>query len=138
MLVVADTNVIVSGFLWNGNERRLLDAARDGIIELFTSPTLLEELEDVLSRPKFTDRLASSSVNVRFLVDGFAELANVVETNPLNAQISRDEDDDALLACAVAASCEFIVTGDDDLLVLNEYNGIRIMKTAEFLAEINL
>jgi predicted nucleic acid-binding protein len=47
-------------------------------------------------------------------------------------------DDDHVLACAIAASCDFIVTGDDDLLVLGEYHGIRIAKTAAFLAEFNL
>lgn len=99
---------------------------------------MLEELEDVLSRPKFADRLALTSVSVPFLVDAYAELANVVETEPLDAQVSRDVKDDAVLACAVAAICEVIVTGDDDLLVLKEYNGVRIMKTVEFLAELSL
>jgi len=50
MRIVADTNIVVSALLWRGNPRRLLDAARDGIIELFTSAVLLEELEEVLSR----------------------------------------------------------------------------------------
>jgi len=53
MQVVADTNIVVSGLLWRGNPRQILDAARDGIIGLFTSAMLLEELEDVLSREKF-------------------------------------------------------------------------------------
>jgi len=49
MRVVADTNIVVSGLLWKGNPRRLLDAARDGTIDLFTSAVLLTELEDVLN-----------------------------------------------------------------------------------------
>jgi len=53
MQVVADTNIVISGLLWRGNPRQILDAARDGIIGLFTSFMLLEELEDVLSREKF-------------------------------------------------------------------------------------
>jgi hypothetical protein len=47
MPVVADTNIVVSGLLWQGNPRRVLDAARDGIIELFTSTSLIAELADV-------------------------------------------------------------------------------------------
>ncbi len=62
---VPDTNIVVSGFLWRGNPRRILDAARDGIIELFTSRELLEELEDVLSREKFAARLAAANVTVQ-------------------------------------------------------------------------
>ncbi len=46
--IVPDTNIVVSGLLWRGNPRRILDAARDRIIKLYTSPVLLEELEDVL------------------------------------------------------------------------------------------
>lgn len=79
MRVVADTNIVVSGLLWRGNPRRPLDAARDGIIELFTSPPLLEELEDVLSRKKFATRREAANVTVSELVLGYAALATVIE-----------------------------------------------------------
>lgn len=138
MRVVADTNIVVSGFLWNGNERRLMDAARDGIIELCTSSALLDEFDDVLSRPKFTSRLDQHSVNRRMLVDDYSELAVVVTTLPLDARTSRDPDGDEVLACAIAGDCEIIVTGDDDLLVLNEHRGIRILRTSAVIEELNL
>lgn len=138
MRVVADTNIVVSGFLWDGNERRLMDSARDGIVELFTSPALLDDFENVISRPKFASRLTIKDVNRRFLVEAYAELATVVGTKPLDALTSRDADDDEVLACAVAGSCEIIVTGDNDLLVLKEYRGIRILTTTQILAELKL
>ena len=47
MRVVADTNVVVSGLLWHGPARQLLNAARQGTVELFTSGALLAELEEV-------------------------------------------------------------------------------------------
>ncbi len=59
MRVVADTNIVVSGLLWRGNPRRVLDAAREAAIELFTSAILLTELEDVLGRERFAKRLES-------------------------------------------------------------------------------
>ena len=68
--IVPDTNIVVSGLLWRGNPRRILDAARDGIIELYTSLVLLEELEDVLSRDKFARRLAAANVTVQDLISG--------------------------------------------------------------------
>ncbi len=70
MRVVADTNVVVSGLLWKGNPRRVLDAARDGKIDLFTSAVLLTELEDVLNREKFAQRLALVGVTPHELVFG--------------------------------------------------------------------
>jgi putative PIN family toxin of toxin-antitoxin system len=60
MRVVPDTNIVLSGLLWRGNPRRILDAARAGDIKLFTTATLLAELEDVLGRKKFVERLAYS------------------------------------------------------------------------------
>ena len=62
MRIVADTNTVVSGLLWRGKQRRILDAARDGIVELCISDALLYELEDVLSRPKFSKRLVDASI----------------------------------------------------------------------------
>ena len=138
MRVAADINVVVSGLLWHGNERRLLDAARDGIVELFTSPRLQEEFEDVMSRPKFASRLAAKDISAWYLVDSYSALATLVETKQLDAPASRDEDDDEVLACAVAGDCEVVVTGDDDLLVLETYRGIRILRTVELLAELDL
>lgn len=138
MRVVADTNIVVSGLLWNGNERRLMDAARDGIVGLVTSRALLTELEDVLCRPKFKSRLTRNNVERSFLVEAYSELADVVVTRLLDIAIARDPDDDEVLACAIAGDCETVVTGDEDLLVVNQYQGIRILRTAELLAELNL
>lgn len=138
MRTVPDTNIIVSGLLWRGNPRRILDAARDGIIELFTSPALLEELEDVLNRAKFAKRLETAGVSVRELIEGYSTLATVIDAEPIEPVIIRDPDDDAVIACALSAEAEIIVSGDDDLLDLKEYQGIRILTATELLTELSL
>jgi len=136
--IVPDTNIVVSGLLWRGNPRRILDAARDGIIELYTSPVLLEELEDVLSCEKFAHRLAAANVTVQDLVSGYSALATVVEAEPIEPVILVDPDDDAVLACALSANAEVIVSDDNDLLNLKEHKEIRILTATEFLAELAL
>lgn len=78
MRIVADTNVIVSGFLWSGNERLLLDAARDGIVELFVTPKMLSDLDIVLSRPKFDARLRLKGVSKTYLLREYSILATMV------------------------------------------------------------
>jgi uncharacterized protein len=138
MRVVADTNIVVSGLLWRGNPRRVLDAARDGIIELCTSPVLLEELEDVLTRERFVKRLEAAAVTVRELVDGYAALAAVIDAEPIEPVILSDPDDDAVLGCALAAECEIIVSGDDDLLGLKRHKEVRILTATELLTELSL
>jgi putative PIN family toxin of toxin-antitoxin system len=138
MRVVADTNIVVSGLLWRGNPRRVLDAARDGIIELFTSPLLLEELEDVLSRKKLAMRLEAANVTVSELVLGYAALTTVIEAEAIEPVILADPEDDAVLACALAAQSEVITSGDNHLLDLKEHREIRILRPAELLAELSL
>ena len=137
MRVVADTNIIVSGLLWKGNPRRLLDAARDGRIDLFTSAVLLTELEDVLNREKFAQRLASAGVSPHELVLGYAALSSVIKPANIEPVILADPDDDAVLACAVNAQAEIIVSGDNHLLGLSEYRDIRILTAAELAIKVS-
>ncbi len=115
-----------------------MDAARDGIIELFTSVVLLEELEDVLSREKFAPRLEAAKVTAHDLVLGYAALATIVEAESIEPVILADPDDDAVLACALATQCEIIASGDSHLLDLKQYKEVRILTASEFVSELSL
>src|SRR4051794_24518865 len=112
MRVVIDTNIVVSGLLWHGPPRQVLDAAREGIIELYTSEDLLAELDDVLGRGKFAARLLAARVTVAELVLGYSVLAHLIEPYDIGSVVLADADDDAVLACALAAQAEVIVSGD--------------------------
>ena len=136
MRVVADTNVVVSGLLWHGPSRELLNLARHGTVELFTSGTLLAELEEVLQREKFLKRLAAAQIQPHDLVTGYAALATVIQPAQIAPVVLRDPDDDAVIACAVTAAATTIVSGDDDLLALKKHQEIEIVKVAEFVARI--
>jgi putative PIN family toxin of toxin-antitoxin system len=125
MWAVADTNIVVSGLLWHGPSRRILERARLSEIELFTSSALLAELQDVLSRRKFARRLELARVEPRRLLMGYAALARTVLPAEIPPTIADDPDDDEVLACAEAARAEIIVSGDSHLLALVEFRGIR-------------
>ena len=103
---------------------------------MVTSGTLLAELEEVLQRQKFLKRLAAAQVQAHDLVTGYAALATVVQPAQIEAVVLRDPDDDAVIACAVAAAATIIVSGDRDLLVLKKHREIEILKAAEFVARI--
>jgi uncharacterized protein len=136
MRVVADTNTVVSGLLWHGAPRQVLDAARTGTLELYTSALLLAELADVLQRPKFAQRLTLAEVTPQTLVVGYAALARLIVPATIGVVVAADPDDDAILACAVAARAEVIVSGDSDLLHLASYEGIPIITAAQLIARI--
>ena len=136
MRIVADTNTVLSGLLWQGPPRRLLDLARQRTVTLCTSPTLLAELAEVIGRDKFVQRVRAATLSATELVQDYERLAEVVEPQPLPAPTSRDSDDDHVLACAFAAQAGLIVSGDHDLLILHAYQGIPILSTAATLARL--
>lgn len=133
MRIVVDTNIIVSGLLWHGSPRHVLDAARNGAITLFTSVELLSELEDVLRRPKLASLITQVPSTPDELVEAYRALATVVTASPLPMPVSTDPDDDIVLACALTANAEAVVSGDDDLLRLTNYQNIQILTAAVLL-----
>ena len=135
MRLVLDTNTVVSGLLWDNEPSRLIDEGLQGRVELLTSQALLLELGDVLPRRKLAQRVAASGLSVAQLVARYAVLAQSV----LPADISRiatDPDDDQVLACALAARADLIVSGDADLLNLKAYQGMPIVTVAEALMQL--
>ena len=133
MRLVLDTNIVVSGLIWGGVPRCLLDMARNGRVMLFTSGVLLDELADVLGRDKFAALLASQGITPAFLMQRYGMLATPVNPQPIERTVSSDADDDAVIATALAAQADVIATGDNDLLVLHPYQVIRILNAADAL-----
>ena len=135
MRIVLDTNIIVSGLLWGGIPRQLLDLGRDGQVTFFTSNLLLDELATVLERKKFAKLLASQKITPAFLMQHYGMLATLVKTKPIE-RIVRDVDDDMVIATALAAKADIIATGDNDLLVLHPWEGIQILNAADVLQHV--
>lgn len=138
MRLVLDTNVVASAVLWGGVPRQLLQDGREKRLSLFTSIRLLAELTDILVRPKFERKLAASGLTIEQIVDRYAELAAVVQPAAIAPTVLDDPDDDQVLACAVAARANLIVSGDRrHLLPLGSFEGMPIVSPAEALRIIS-
>ncbi len=135
MRVVLDTNTLISGIFWGGHPRRILEMARSGTISICTSQALLDELLDVLNRPKFVARLTTIlNLTAEELVADYAALAEIIAVQTVERVVPDDPDDDEVIACAVVAEASYIVAGDKDLLDLSSYGNISIIKAVQFLA----
>lgn len=137
MRLVLDTNVVLSGLIWRSHPRRLLDLAREEAISLYTSTALLDELADVLSREKWAAMLATRQTHAAYLMQRYGVLARVVRPKRIGRVVPNDPDDDAVIACALAARADLIVSGDKHLLSLGgQYQGIPIVTPAQAVEQI--
>jgi len=124
---------VFSGLLWGGPPRQILNLARTGHFQLYSSNTLLLELADVLGRSKFAARIAQYGA-AQTLLDGYAALAEVIDPDHTVPVVSADPDDGHVLACAITIPVDYIVSGDRHLLDLGRYENIPILNAVDFLA----
>ena len=119
MRIVLDTNVVLSALLWRGTPYRT---------------ALLEELTDVLTRPSATKRLALIDKTEATVLADYVEVIEMVAPTAVPRVVPGDVDDDQVIAAAVAAQADLIVSGDrKHLLPLGSHAGIAIVDVAEAL-----
>ena len=136
MRLVLDTNVVVSALVFGGTPLQLLQAAVTGDVLLFTSPALLAELREVLARPHLAVPLARKQSSVERAIAKYGELALRVSPTSTPPVVERDPDDDHVIACALAARADAIVSGDRHLLDLGQHQGIIILTASDALKRL--
>jgi putative PIN family toxin of toxin-antitoxin system len=134
--ILCDTNVLVSAFIAGGPPSRVIEAAIDARLELVLADPGLDELVRVL-----TVKLGFEAKRTHEIRAFLNELASIRVGAPatLPEPVTGDPDDDLILACAVEAGVEMLVSGDRrHLLPVGEHRGVRIITPQAFLAEIAL
>jgi putative PIN family toxin of toxin-antitoxin system len=132
--VVVDTNVLISALLQpSGRTGEVLEAIRAAGGALLFSDETFEELASRLMRPKF-DRYVDDATRRRFLVD-IAGVAGWVSVTGV-VRACRDPEDDKFLETALNGEADCIVSGDADLLVLDPFEGVRILTPRQFLEAV--
>jgi putative PIN family toxin of toxin-antitoxin system len=127
MRVVLDTNVLIASFIARGVCTEVFERV---VVEhdLFLSQHILDEFEVVM-----TDKLGFDQHRVERAVALLQRKGQVVEPTPLAAPVCRDPNDDPVLALALSADADCLVTGDDDLLTLNPFENIPVITPRHFL-----
>ena len=125
----ADTNIYISGLNFGGLPRRFLNLAEAGVFRLAVSEGILAEIAKVLAYEKIgwpAERIQQTIRQLR----RFAEMVQPMETLQV---ITADPPDNRILECAMAAGSQYLITGDNHLLRLQQYGETRIVKLAEFM-----
>ena len=131
--LVLDTNTLVSGLLWRGNEFELLEKIESGHAQMLISPEMLAELHRVLHYTKINYLITKSGLTDEDLFQKVISMSHLVVGPKLNIAVCRDKEDNRILECAINSKADFVISGDEDLLILKEVKGIRILKTNEIL-----
>lgn len=126
--VTLDTNIYVSGLNYSGNPYQMLELARAKKVLVAVSDDILDEVKRVLQEKfRWPEHRAAQA---RRDIGAFSQ--HVSPASRIDV-VKEDPDDDRVLECAVAAASDYIVTGDNHLLRLGHYKGIRIVRVTDFL-----
>jgi putative PIN family toxin of toxin-antitoxin system len=125
---VFDTNILFSATGWRGNPFQCVERARAGEIQAVTCPELVEELAEKLEL-----RLHFSAEQVAETVADYLGFLRVVQIPKVLNAVPRDPEDNRVLECAIEGQAQYVVSGDNDLLVLKDFRGIQIVRASDFL-----
>lgn len=129
IMAVIDTSTLISALGWEGKPQQILNYCLNKKFKLVTSPQILQEIQDVLFRPKF-DFIDSSKKNEFILL--LSQLAEIVYPTH-KVDVCRDKKDNKSIELALSAKVKIIVSSDNDLLDIKKYNDIKILSASEFL-----
>ncbi len=130
--IVIDTNIFVSAFLGSKNARLVVKEAINGDFSLVMSKEQLREIKEVLYRPKFSKYITPAEVDELISLLSMKAIVPVIYEKINDC---RDLKDNMILEEAVYGNAQYIITGDNDLLVLNPYKWIKIINLKDFIKD---
>jgi len=129
MRIVLDTNIFISGIFWKGASNKVLMNWKEGKFTLVTSLETILEIIKVLKDFK----IKLSEDMIKELVDLIVQNSIIVEPKEKIDIVKDDPNDNIFIETAVAGNVDYIITQDNHLLKIKEFNGIRIITPEEFL-----
>jgi len=129
MKIVIDTNVFVSGIFFTGPPYRILKAWRNGRLQPAISQEIVDEYQSIV------DELSKQypAIDTIPILDFVSKNTKIIMVPSILEPVCMDPDDYKFIACAIAAHCKIIVSGDKHLLKVSGYCGIQVLKPREFV-----
>ena len=128
MRAVLDTNVVMSAIFFGGDPKAIVRAAVSRRIELVATRAVVNEYREIAARLQEVYPGISWRRSLAILESAL----QMVRPVTLSGRVCRDPDDDAIVSCALGGKAKIICSGDEDLLAMNGYRGLEILKPREF------
>ena len=129
MKLVLDTDIFVSAFFRGGNPQKIIDRIIEGMDELFISNEILNEVAAVMLRPKFK----TEGEIIDKYIHAIEKIGKKVYITGKVKGVCRDKEDDDKIECGLLSDADYLITGDDDLLILGNYQKIKIITIKEYI-----
>jgi putative PIN family toxin of toxin-antitoxin system len=136
MRIFIDANVLISGIVFEGNEREFLKKSISKEIQLVSSEDAISEVSKIIEMkfPEFLGVYRELLVILNIEIIPRKKYKDKIKSYT----VIRDKNDRHILASATEGKCEYIVTGDKDLLVLIEYENIKIVNAGSLMKSLNI
>lgn len=137
MKIVLDTNILVSGTFWKGNPAKIIDIIDRKTVGLILSEGLIKEYNKVINREEIMDKIIDKNLILNESVQKIINDSTIVEPQQKLDIIKEDPDDNKILETAVEGKADYIISKDNHLLKLKEFQKIKIIAPEEFLEILN-
>ena len=132
MKIIVDTNVLISGLYFGGFPGEILKYIQIGLFSPYASEEIIDEYLEVVKRLSEKNHQSDE-----FVLKAFLSKLSVIKTKS-SLEICRDKDDDKFINCAIDAKAIYIVSGDEDLLVLKSVENIEIVTAKELCERVKI
>lgn len=138
MKITLDTNILISATFWYGASFKIIKMIEEKKLELVLSSSIIEEFEEVLNYDEIKAKIDIKKLEIRIATTKIKELATIISPSRRVIVIKGDPDDNMILECGADGIVDYIITKDNHLLKLKEYEEIPIVTPEEFLKKITI
>jgi len=133
MKVVLDTNVWLSAIVWRGEATKIIDARINREVEIIITKEILSEIVDILNRTRFKEFIENKQEKIEDLIRVILSISTFIETKTKLDVVKKDPKDNIILEAGLDAKGDYIISYDDHLINMIEFNRIKILTPTEFL-----
>lgn len=133
MRITVDTNILVSSTFWNGPSNKIIEKAEKKEIELVLSEEIIQEFVNVLNYKEIQDKIRNKGLDMNRTAEKIVAISEIVDLKIKLKIVKEDPNDDKFFEWAKTGNVNYIVSKDNHLLKLKEFEGIKIIKPEEFL-----
>jgi len=133
MKIVVDTNVLISSTFWYGSSFRVIEKVENKEVELILSKEILKEFINVLNYEEIQQKIKNKNLEMKRTVEKIVSISTIVDPKQKFNIIKDDIEDNKIIECAIEGQANYIITQDNHLLKLKEFNGIKIITPKEFI-----